>query len=118
MNLNAYDNVKEKIDKTKTWIDVKHKCLISKEIKYRKYICLLKRYNPETCSNNYYIALLDNPIENKNCYYTNKDDYGRIKYKLSSIWYETCLSHIERNCNICINLVERDSDGEVYLIDI
>ena len=36
MNLNAYDNVIDKIDKTKTWIDVCKKLLLSREIKYRE----------------------------------------------------------------------------------
>ena len=38
MNLNAYDNVIEKVDKKKTWIDIHSKILYSREIIYKPYI--------------------------------------------------------------------------------
>ena len=47
MNLNAYDSITEKIDKTKTWIDTKKCILLSREIKYRKYYVLSRRFNTE-----------------------------------------------------------------------
>ena len=45
MNLNNYDCITEKLNKTKTWVDIHKKLLLSREIKYRSYTCLLKRYN-------------------------------------------------------------------------
>ena len=30
MNLNAYDNITETIDKTKTWVDIRKKLLLSR----------------------------------------------------------------------------------------
>ena len=55
MNINAYDDIREKLDKTKTWVDIRKKQLFSREIKYRKYNCLLKRYDVKTNITNYYI---------------------------------------------------------------
>ncbi len=118
MNLNAYDNVKEKLDKKKTWIDIKNKTLISREIKYRPYTCLLKRYDIKTNASSYFIALLNDPPVDKKSTRTIQDDYGRIKIRLSSIWKDTYLSQLVDNCNILCNLVESADDGDIYSIDI
>lgn len=118
MNLNAYDNIKEKIDKTKTWIDIRKKLLLSKEIKYRPYISLLKRYNPAHYTYTYFIALLDDIPTNKDYSRTICDSYGRIKINLSSIWNDTYLNELDSNCNIVCNLVECEDDCDVYSIDI
>ena len=118
MNLNAYDSVKETLNKNKTWIDINRKTILSREIKYRKYTCILKRYDAKTNINSYFIAMLDNPPENKNYKSTILDDYGRIKIKISNIWKETYLSCLESNCNIMCNLIECGDDGEIYSIDI
>ena len=118
MNLNSYDNVTEKLDKTKTWIDLRKKTIFSREIKYRPYTCLLKRYNAKTNTYTYFIAMLNNPSENKKYNITKQDDYARIKVSLTSIWKETYLSRLSNNCNIMCNLVESDDDGEIYSIDV
>lgn len=118
MNLNAYDNLIEKLDKNKTWIDVRKKIIFSREIKYRPYTCLLKKYNIKTDTNTYFIAMLDRPPENKKYKPTACDDYGRIKINVSSIWKETYLSRLKNNCNIECVLLEDDKDGDVYSIDI
>ena len=57
MNLNNYDCITEKLNKTKTWVDIHKKLLLSREIKYRPYTCLLKRYNIKnnTCKSKTYI---------------------------------------------------------------
>lgn len=118
MNLNAYDNVTEKLDKTKTWIDLRKKTIFSREIKHRPYSCLLKRYDAKTNTNSYFIAMLDKPQENKKCKHTTCDDYGRVKINISSIWKETYFTRLENNCNIVCKLVESCDDGEVYSIDV
>lgn len=118
MNLNAYDDIKEKIDKTKTWIDIKKKILISRELKYRPYVCLLKRYIPKTNTNNYYIALLDNPPTDRKYRLTVVDDYGRVKIKVSDIWNETSLAQLVDDCNIMCDFVESGEDGDIYFLDI
>lgn len=118
MNLNVYDNVTEKLDKTKTWIDIRKKILFSREIKYKKFTCLLKRYDSKTNIYSYFIAMLNNPPENIKYKITKQDDYGRIKISLASIWNETYLSQLESDCNIMCNLVESDEDGDIYSIDV
>lgn len=118
MNLNAYDNITETIDKTKTWVDIRRKQLISREITYRPFTCILKRYNSKTNITSYFIALLDNPPKDRTYKRTILDDYGRIKINLSSIWKETYLNQLESNCNVICELIESDRDGNVYFLDV
>lgn len=118
MNLNSYDNITEKLDKNKSWIDIRKKILFSREIKYRKFTCLLKRYNVKTNTYTYFIAMLNSPPENRKYNITKQDDYGRIKISLTSIWKETCLSRLKSNCNIICELVESDDDGDIYSLDV
>ena len=118
MNLNAYDNITETINKTKTWVDIRRKQLISREITYRPFTCILKRYNSTTNITSYFIALLDNPPKDRTYKRTILDDYGRIKINLSSIWKETYLNQLESNCNVICELIESDRDGNVYFLDV
>lgn len=118
MNLNAYDNVKEEIDKTKTWINIKKKVLLSREINIKPYNCLIKRYNPDSASTSYFIAMLNNPPADRKCKSTTIDDYGRLKVSLASIWKDTYLAQLESDCNIVVNLAESDDDGDIYLLDV
>lgn len=118
MNLNAYDSITEKLDKNKTWIDIRRKTILSREMKYRKYTCILKRYDPKTNINSHFIALLDNPPENRLYKSTIQDDYGRIKINIYSIWKETYLSDIKSDCNILCTLIESGDDGDIYSIDV
>lgn len=118
MNLNNYDGITEKLDKTKTWVDIRKKLLLSREIKYRPYTCLLKRYNIKTNTYSYFIAVLDNPPIDRTSKRTTLDDYGRFKLSLSDIWKKTYLNELKSNCNIMCELVESDEDGDVYSIDV
>lgn len=118
MNLNAYDNVIEKIDKTKTWINIRKKQLISREIRIRKYVSIVKRYDVKTNSTLYFIAILDNPPENHIYNKLKVDDYGRAKINIFSIWNETYLSSLDNDCNINISLTESDDNGDIYLLDV
>lgn len=117
MNLSAYDNI-NKVNKKRTWIDVNNKILYSREIEYHKYHSILKRYNPDEQCYNYYIALFDNKSDSDNAVYTNKDNYGRIKINLSSIWNKSNLSQLETDCNIVIDIDTKDVDGIIYKIDV
>lgn len=118
MNLNAYDNITEKIDKTKTWIDTKKHLLLSREIKYRKYYVLCKRYEPELKTYNYYIALIDHQQLDKQSFNTKKDDYGRVKIRLHNLYDDSDLKYLEHDTNVYIELVTSEDDGEVYRLDI
>lgn len=118
MNLNAYDNVKEKIDKSKTWINIKTKTIISREFNIHKYVTLTKRYDSKTNTNSYYVVLVNIPPIDKDSSLLKVDDYGRCKIKVSSIWNCSNLCQLEHDCNIMTKHVEHDDDGDIYLLDI
>lgn len=118
INLNVYDDVKERIDKKKTWVSVKYKTLCSREIRYRPYNLLAKRYNTKTGTYSYYIILLDNKTTERSVTNTYIDEYGRFKMDMSSIWDTTSLNLIDRDTNITIYHEESHEDGDVYLLDI
>ena len=118
INLNAYDSITNKIDKTKTWINVEKHLLISREIKFHKYYILSKRFNTKLNSYDYFIILLnDVPIDRK-YYNTRIDDYGRVKIRLHELYNESDLSSLEKDVNIGIKLIEFDDDSSVYQLDI
>jgi len=114
MNLNAYDNATNKVDKQKTWIYIKQHQLISRELVYRPYYKILTRFNSTTNSYHYYIALSSDNIGGR----TKLDDYGRIKINLLDIWFKTTLKNYKEDTNINIKLVEEQDDGEIYELDI
>lgn len=118
MNLNAYDNITNKINKQLTWIDVNRKELLSREIKFRPYVVLSKRYNPELKQYDYFIILLDDRPVDKTCTRTKYDNYGRIKIGLKTLWEETTLANYEKDENISLTLVDSADDGDVYKLDI
>lgn len=118
MNLNEYDSIKEKIDKNKTWVNVRKKQLLSRELANRPYNCLMKRYNQSTGSTSYFIAMLDKPPTDRKYKNTVRDDYGRIKISIANIWTETYLVRLEEDCNMMVSLVEHGEDGDIYLLDV
>ena len=118
MNLNAYDSITEKIDKTKTWIDTKKCILLSREIKYRKYYVLSRRFNTELNTYDYFIILLDEKPTDRVSYQTRIDDYGRVKIRLYELYRESTLSNLEKDINISITKVEHQDDGDIYQLDV
>lgn len=116
INLNLYDDVVENINRQKTWINVKNKVLISREIKYRQYYFIGKRYSGN--ENFYFVIVLSNPPENKSYKKTVLDDYGRVKISLKSIWNSTSLKNLTDDCNISIEVHQEDDDGTAYYLDI
>lgn len=118
MNLSAYDNVKYKIDKTKSWFNIKKKLLVTREIKYRKYYTLSERYEPKSKEYHYFVIMLDDEPENRISHITNLDDYGRIKIKLDSLFNKTILSTFTSDRNINIIHVDGADDGDIYKLDL
>ena len=118
MNLNAYDIISPKIDKTKSWIDVDRQQLLSRELKYRPYVTLSKRYSKEHNINEYFVILLDECPLDRPSNKTKRDDYGRIKINLKSIWTESSLCYLDSNRNIEIIHVESEDDGDIYKINV
>ena len=111
MNLNAYDNVIDKVDKTKTWIDVKKHLLL-------KWYVLSKRFNTENNCYDYFVILLDNPPQDRVAFNARLDDYGRVKIQLHEMYNETDLQHLTKDANINIKHVEHEEDGDVYQLEI
>ena len=95
MNLNIYD-IPIKLDKTKSWINIKTKQLISRTIPFRKYNTVGKKYVKSTSSYEYFIILLDEKPVNNVSTKTKFDDYGRIKILLNSIWNDCDLQYYEK----------------------
>lgn len=118
INLNAYDSITEKIDKTKTWIDINKHQLLSREIKFRKYYVLSKRFNPELDIYEYFIILLNEKPTDRISYQTKIDDYGRVKIRLYELYKESDLNYLTKDINININLIEHQDDGDVYQLDV
>ena len=118
MNLIAYDEIVNKVDKTKTWLDGKTGNIFSRELAFRKYHAFIKRYNPQTNSTTIYIAMLDNKADAKVAYITRKDTYNRICLKTKLILKEFGLDNVDKEINIRLNHIEHSDDGDVYEICI
>lgn len=122
MNLNIYDEVEEKIDKTKTWINVNRKELLSREIVFKQYYLLAKQFSPKTKTYLWFLILVDDKPENeeiaKRFKRTHKDNFGRIKIKVANIWDKTSLTTLKQDANINIKIDEQDDIGEIYQLDV
>lgn len=118
INLNIYDSIDVKIDKNKTWLDVNSKKLLSREIKTKHYYCICKKYNTQLECYEYFIIMLDKSPSDRKAYITFKDNYGRVKIKLNSIWNESCLYNYKSDININITCIAEDEDSIVYKLDI
>lgn len=118
MNLSAYDSIEDYLDKSKSWVYVKRKELISREIKYRRYFTIGKRFDKGSDSYRYFLILLDNKPEYRQYGRVKRDSYGRIKVDLRSLWDITSLYDITSDTNINIIYTEHTADGDIYELDI
>ena len=118
MNLNAYDNVKAELDKHKTWYSSKFRRLYSREIKFRMFYKFLKRWNETIKRNDYFLAISMYNTDGK-FYRTERDNYGRLKVSvLKEVIEDSILNSIVEDANVEIKLVDDQSDGEVYQLNI
>lgn len=115
MNLVAYDNVNNVVDKQKTWIDASKKVLLSREIACRKYVCFGKKYDSNEGSTIFYIIVLDDaPLDRASCRLVLTNN-GCRKINLKSIWDEANLSSVSyKYFNIILKPIEHTDDGDVY----
>lgn len=119
MNLSYYDDVEPVVDKTKTWLIPKSKTLSSHQIKYRRYYCILSRFESKENEYHWFIAMTDVRDANHNFTPVYKNDNGRVRINLASIWNNTSLNKVDKEQNIDIKLVDEQTDGEVYeILDI
>ena len=118
MNLNAYDNVKEELDKHKTWYSPKFRRLYSREIKFRMFYQFLKRWNETIKRNDYFLAVIMNNVDGRFSI-ANKDNYSRLKFSVpKEVIEDSILNSIVEDTNIQIKLVDNQVDGEVYQLNI
>lgn len=117
--LQQYDDVGTILDKTKSWINFKTKKLFSREIKFKPFVAIRKRYNTEISDYEYFLIMCDNKPEIGSSIRCEYDDFGRVKFSICSIWKEiiTSLSIKDSNdFNINIEYLESDEDSDTYKI--
>ena len=118
MNLNAYDNVKEELDKHKTWYSPKFKRLYSREIKFRMFYKFMKRWNETYKRDDYFIAISTSNTDGKFSI-ANRDNYSRLKVSVpKEVIEDSILNSITVDTNVEIKLVDAQPDGEVYQLNI
>lgn len=118
MNLNAYDNVKEELDKHKTWYSPKFRRLYSREIKFRMFYKFLKRWNEIIKRNDYFIAISMSNTDGK-FYRAERDNYSRLKFSIpKEVIEDSILNSIVEDANVEVKLVDNQPDGEVYQLNI
>ena len=117
MQFTTYDRTKtRKLDRTKTWINIKYKQIFSAEIKYNNYYQIITRFNPNINETEYYVAFMPNSDEdNKSC---RIDDYGRTKFSIANIWNELKLNKLTTDTNINLEYVETIDDVDVFKIGL
>ena len=118
MNLNAYDNVSEKLDKHKTWYSPKFRRLYSREIKFRMFYKFMKRWNETNNRHDYFLAVSMNNVDGKFSI-TNKDNYSRVKFTIpKEVIEDSILNSMTVDTNVEVKLVDDQLDGEVYQLNI
>ena len=117
MSLNEYDTVSTKIDRKKSWIDIKNKIIYSREIKTkRQYYNYLSKYdNVLTGETKYYLLLTDDKSNNK-CYNTVRDNYGRFKFKCNDVFEALGFIQISSDRNITLRHYESGENYDIYEI--
>lgn len=119
MNLNSYDDALTTIDRTKTWVNIKYHVIFSREIKYRAYYNISKRYNNTTGEHDYFIIVADYPLDERKWCDKIIDNYGRFKiYIPDDIYKSTILSTFEKDTNINISHLEGDDICDIYYLDV
>ena len=118
MNLNAYDNIKEELDKHKTWYSPKFRRLYSREIKFRMFYKFVKRWNETYKRDDYFIAVGMTNVDGRFSI-TNKDNYSRVKFSIpKEVIEDSILNSMTVDTNVEVKLVDDQLDGEVYQLNI
>ena len=115
MNLVAYDNVNNITDKRKSWIDVRNKCLYTRETTYRKYVSFGKRFNADENKTSFFIILTDDAPIDRPSSKTIVTNNGCIKIGLKGIWDEAGLyKATTQYINVSLVSNSNADDGNVY----
>lgn len=117
MSLNEYDTVSTKIDRKKSWIDIKNKIIYSREIKTkRQYYNYLSKYdNVLTGETKYYLSLTDD-VSNNKYYNTVRDNYGRFKFKCNDVFEALGFTQTSSDRNITLRHYESGENYDIYEI--
>ena len=117
MSLDEYDTVSTKIDRKKSWIDIKNKIIYSREIKIkRQYYNYLSKYdNVLSGETKYYLALTDDNSNNK-FYITVRDSYGRFKFKCNDVFEALGFTQTSSDRNITLRHYESGENYDIYEI--
>ena len=115
MNLVAYDNVDNIVNKKRSWIDVRHKYLYTRETTYRKYVSFGKRFDADENKTIFFIILTDDEPVDRPSSKTVVTNNGCIKIGLKGIWDEAGLNKATTQY-LNVSLVNNTSadDGDVY----
>lgn len=116
INLFEYDVAKDQKD-SNTVVIKNRKSITSREITYRPYYILLKKFNPNTSTNQYFIAMLDEPDGIRKCSKTILDDYGRVRLYLNGQFNDIIHSSIIDDKYLKITKVESADNADIYLIE-
>lgn len=115
MNLVAYDNVDSITNNKRSWIDVHHKTLYTREVKYHKYVCFGKNFNPDENRTVFYIILLDDEPADRASFRTIVTTNGCIKIDLRGIWVDAGLNNVtSKYLNATLKCTQDSDDGNVY----
>ena len=115
MNLVAYDNVDSITNNKRSWIDVHHKVLYTREVKYHKYVCFGKNFNPDENRTVFYIILLDDEPTDRASFRTIVTTNGCIKIDLRGIWIDAGLNNVtSKYLNATLKCTADSDDGNVY----
>ena len=115
MNLVAYDNVDSITNNKRSWIDVHHKVLYTREVKYHKYVCFGKNFNPDENRTVFYIILLDDEPTDRASFRTIVTTNGCIKIDLRGIWVDAGLNNVtSKYLNATLKCTADSDDGNVY----
>lgn len=119
MSIFDYDVI-NKINKDHSWIDAKHKMLMSRDIPCNQgyYYTILRKYNNDTKEYEYFVVFGENPIPNANNKKLLGDFYNRTKIKLNDVWGSLFPNGLNENIPVTVSKIEDDDDRfEIYKID-
>lgn len=118
MNLIAYDKLNS-VDKQKTWINVYSKAIFSKEIRFRNYSSIGKRYDKELENTIYYIIVTDDKPVDRPSSKVLLGGNGSIKINVKDLFEEINFAKYNTNyVNIDIKHTEHSDDGDIYEMNI
>ena len=117
MNLSAYDKISGSPTKSKLYMSNNYPYIVTREVKYRKYYCFVKRYDPSIETDNLFLVLLDDKPEDRQVARVRRDDYGRLKFNLSQARDIIDLVP-NKKYNIGLYLETQADDGDIYRIEL